>query len=197
MKAWTSEQFQRLCDILDRERRKRRLPPAEGMERRAVGLVARMWKRSEQKGECIEWTGSGNRYGHIVFTTQKQRRCALSVHRVAFWLYRGDPGRKNICHSCDNPRCFNPEHLWAGSQSQNMIDCVSKGRHGKPRGARHPHATLTPENVIAIRCLNRLERKGSKRIARLMGLSTSAVEHVIRRRTWKWLDARTLERVRD
>jgi hypothetical protein len=53
-----------------------------------------------------------------------------------------------ICHRCDNPVCVNPDHLFDGSQLENLLDCVRKGRHkGKSQThCKHGHE-FTPENT--------------------------------------------------
>ena len=53
----------------------------------------------------------------------------MSAHRLAYKLAYGEiPTNKVICHHCDNPSCINPEHLWAGTQSENIVDAYKKGR---------------------------------------------------------------------
>lgn len=73
---------------------------------------------------CLEWTGCLNRGGY-----GRVGRGQHNASRVAYRLFKGDPGDLLVCHSCDNPICVNPEHLWLGTPSDNMRDCVSKGRH--------------------------------------------------------------------
>jgi hypothetical protein len=50
------------------------------------------------------------------------------VHRVAYKLFVADPGSLHVLHKCDNPRCFNPNHLFLGTQLDNMRDSAAKGR---------------------------------------------------------------------
>ena len=58
----------------------------------------------------------------------------IYAHRGSFLVAYGDlPAGKQICHTCDNPACINPAHLWAGTASENMQDCVSKGRMSAKR----------------------------------------------------------------
>ena len=79
--------------------------------------------------DCWEWTGaivnSKKPYG-IVKIEGKNKL----VHRVIYELYSGEELTEGIqvCHSCDNPRCCNPRHLWKGTNADNMHDKVVKGR---------------------------------------------------------------------
>ena len=51
------------------------------------------------------------------------------MHRLSFEIHKGKiPKGMLILHTCDTPACCNPEHLWYGTQSDNMKDCYAKGR---------------------------------------------------------------------
>lgn len=85
---------------------------------------------------CWEYSGfrgDGN-YGQM-YCRGKQWR----VHRLSFTLFKGPiPEGMDVCHSCDNPPCFNPDHLWPGDPKANGKDCVQKGRHHKVRNTHCP-----------------------------------------------------------
>lgn len=67
----------------------------------------------------------------------------LRASRVAYFLHYGiDPGDKLACHSCDNPPCCNPHHLWPGTNADNSADMVAKGR--KEKGDQH-YSRTRPE----------------------------------------------------
>jgi hypothetical protein len=74
---------------------------------------------SEQ--DCWEWRGykDPNGYG---------RYGRIPAQRIAFELAKGAIGNLCVCHSCDNPPCCNPNHLWLGTQQENIIDMNKKGR---------------------------------------------------------------------
>lgn len=76
--------------------------------------------------DCWVWVGAMRPNGYGIFRVGKK---LISAHRFSFESANGPiPNGKYICHSCDNRRCVNPSHLWAGSQSDNMKDALKKGR---------------------------------------------------------------------
>lgn len=85
------------------------------------------WSLTRPKGKCLEWAGKKdpNGYGTFYFSGENYR-----AHRISFWLAnKSDPGAYQVCHSCDNPWCVEPNHLFLGTASDNLKDCVAKGRH--------------------------------------------------------------------
>ncbi len=81
----------------------------------------------EKTDSCWLWTGyvTTRGYGYIGFL--KRRWLA---HRLFYTAFKGPiPDGLMVCHSCDVPACVNLDHLWLGSQGENVMDCLRKGRH--------------------------------------------------------------------
>lgn len=104
---------------------------------------------------CLEWMGA-TPGGYATFYDKKSKRNIL-VHRYVYERFKGkiEPGMC-VCHSCDNPKCVNPDHLWTGSHNDNMLDAIRKGRmpfrkiHKCQRGVlkRTPRAGTYNQRVL-------------------------------------------------
>ena len=86
---------------------------------------------------CWEYTGYilPNGYAEICFRGKNQR-----ITRLVYRIHHGET-TLDVLHSCDNPICFNPSHLSAGSDKQNIAESIARGRRGtarKPYGKGHP-----------------------------------------------------------
>jgi hypothetical protein len=72
---------------------------------------------------CWYWIGGVQTKGYGWFRSRL-------AHRVSYSIYKGiDPGNLNVCHSCDNKLCVNPDHLWLGTTNENIQDKMKKGRY--------------------------------------------------------------------
>lgn len=79
---------------------------------------------------CWEWQGSKNRQGYgIICLMIDGKPNTMPAPRLQWMHLRGKPAEgKDICHTCDNPGCINPGHLWEGTPKQNIHDMIAKGR---------------------------------------------------------------------
>lgn len=161
---------------------------------RPSDLATRFWARVERSDDCWLWTGKRMWQGYGMVWDGRTRR----AHRVAYELENGRiPAGMLVLHSCDNPPCVKPAHLFLGTQQDNMDDKVAKGRaatgdrngaHTHPetraRGERHWAARLTWESVRAMRAAAGAGESGAS-LARRFGISGSSIHRILTGQNWK------------
>ena len=98
--------------------------------------------------DCWNWIGRKKKgYGRIKMILENGTS-VTAAHRVSYFIHKGDIGPFFVCHTCDNKICVNPAHLFLGTQSDNMVDCVEKNRHYGARIFACPQGHLyTEENT--------------------------------------------------
>lgn len=160
--------------------------------------------------ECWEWGMSKNSRGYGVFYIGNVQ---FLSHRVSFKIHNGDaPSSLLVCHTCDNPPCVNPEHLFLGTVRDNSLDCTKKGRNVEslkkataavirswangrihpfkanpesiPRGECCPSSKLTNGDVIRMRDLFS-SGKSMRLLAKIFGVSYENVHYIVKRKTWR------------
>lgn len=143
----------------------------------------------EAPSGCIEWQKRRNSCG---YGTISYRNKSWLAHRLKWTLENGAiPEGMNVCHSCDNPACINIEHLFIGTQADNVSDMVNKGRGCSPGnpGEKHHNAILSADDVAYIRneLANRKHGKDGTngRLARKFGVSEAAISNINKDRRWK------------
>lgn len=114
-------------------------------------IKERFLRKVRLTSKCWEWIGGKCSGGYGSFVV-RGKVCVAS--RVSFELFKGDiPGGLNVCHSCDNPGCVNPEHLFLGTDFDNNRDREIKNRGNHAKGERHGQAKLTDLEVAEARQL--------------------------------------------
>ena len=128
---------------------------------------------------CWLWTaGIFEKRGYGAFAHPEQL-----AHRVAWAMYRGPiPAGMCVLHRCDVPACVNPDHLFLGTQTDNMSDKVQKRRQSM--GAGTGRAEITESQVKEILADLRLHRE----IAAQYGVTQSTISNIKLRKTWKHVD---------
>lgn len=145
----------------------------------ARGLKERLLEKVRVVPEtgCWEWTGTRHRHGYGVIMIDGS---IFRTHRVSFEVLKGEkPGDQHVCHSCDNPPCINPDHLWLGSHGDNMGDCSAKGR--MHQGEKHGMAKLTDDDVREIRASN----LSGVELTRIFGVGGAAISNIRNHKAWK------------
>jgi len=156
------------------------------VRRSEAPIEERFFRQIEKTDSCWIWKGRlvGKGYGSIGLGGKGAKQ--VLAHRLSYEIHKGQiPEGMVIMHSCDNPRCVNPDHLEAGTQSQNIKDAFARMRKVQPlkkaKGEECGAAKLTNEIVLGIR-----ESKLSlKTLAELHGVSKSAIERIRYRKTWR------------
>ena len=167
--------------------------------------IKRFWSKVAVAGpnDCWEWKGwksSPGGYGKFDLRGKK-----LRAHRVAFAITNGSffPSLK-LCHSCDNPPCCNPAHLFLGTTGDNQADAENKGRWIKkpskpkpppkpkyhfPIGEKHHNAKLVPSDILEI-C--ELAKMGlcQRAIAKRFHVSQRNVCSILQGKSWSHVTGR-------
>ncbi len=116
----------------------------------------------------------------------------ILAHRYSYMIVNGKIHKdKQINHTCDNPVCVNPKHLYAGTQKQNVDDCKRRGRLNRAKGEDHSCAILTEALVIECRKLYipRHPKFGCCTLAKRFNVGRRALANAIQGKTWRHLSA--------
>lgn len=165
--------------------------------------ATRFWAKVSKDGQtmphmespCWMWLGakSSAGYGQMVL-----RGKVSYAHRISFEMSNGLLGDLHCCHHCDNPTCVNPDHLWAGTNTDNVRDCIAKGRNLSgdrntsrthperlARGEAHGQSKLTECDVLAIRAAYSDGGISQQALADKYGVNRGTISPILRLKTWK------------
>ena len=149
-------------------------------------LVERFWSKVDKRGpdDCWEWTAYKAKNGYGTITYDGKKRLA---HRVSVYLATGEcpPADKCVCHTCNNPSCVNPAHLYVGTMQDNINDRERACRGNPARGEKQGSAKLNDKKVRAIREIYALGNITCRQLARLYDVSASTIAYIIKNSTWQ------------
>ena len=140
------------------------------------------WSKVNKTDSCWLWTGRTDKWGYGMLRHTR-------VHRYSYELAYGEfESHLFVLHHCDNPRCVRPDHLFLGTQLDNMRDMLSKNRQRYTgprtvlRGETHPNSLLSEDGVRLIRQLapNTLYRD----LAERFGVTKGTIRDIVSRRSW-------------
>jgi hypothetical protein len=147
-------------------------------------LEQRFWEKVDKRvpDECWLWKGAcnPNKYGHL-----RVGKKEITASRIA-WILTNGPIPEGLCvlHSCDNPPCCNPLHLFLGTNLDNVRDKEKKGRGIYVNGERCGMSKLTTEKIIEIRKMHKGGLSGIK-LAAIFGIGKSEIYNIINHNNWK------------
>jgi hypothetical protein len=153
----------------------------------AAPLADRFWKKVAKGDGCWNWIGRRNALGYGFLKALNGRR-QVRAHRISWELHFGPiPDGLAVLHRCDNPPCVRPDHLFLGTQTDNMRDMWTKGRGRSDwtthRGAGNGRAKLSEADVLAIRA----STESGVALARQYGVTKCSISAVRLQRTWRHL----------
>jgi hypothetical protein len=197
--AWCGEafNFHRAREVA----RRRYCSSACGNASRVRPATVRFWDHVEKTSTCWLWTGDKIRHGYGHIRSDARGRQRTLAHRLSWSIHFGEiPAGIQVCHHCDNPPCVRPDHLFLGTQQDNMRDMLFKGRvptgdahvwRRRPelvlRGSRAPRAKLTEEQVDAIREARKTDHPSYSQLAKQYGVTIGAIGSIIRGDNWRHL----------
>jgi len=145
----------------------------------------RFWESVDCSGgfdACWPWTGTRlpkSGYGSVTFLGRR-----TTAHRIAYELATGIPipDHLNGLHSCDNPPCCNPRHVYPGTQQRNLAEMRAKGRAGDCRlfGEEHGRCVVSDADVAKIRRLRAETGISQPKLAKRFGIGQSQVSRILR-----------------
>ena len=145
----------------------------------ALPTILCCWKRRD---DCWVWLGPTMKHRdgspRATFSPGNQRYMTTAARFAWEWYVAPIPKGMHVLHKCDNPMCVNHHHLFLGTQSENVRDMVTKGRHAKvkPRGMNCHHAKLTDREFLEIHQLR--GHMLVQDVAKAYGVTPGYISHI-------------------
>ena len=149
-----------------------------------IPLEVRFFAKVVKSDGCWLWQASKNNKGYGQILVEKTPKHIVKLaHRVSWEIHNGPiPDGLGVLHACDTPLCVNPQHLFLGTQKDNMVDCAKKGRTNI--GSKSPVAKLDEAAVLQLRA-DAANNVDPRCLAEKYGIGRHMVKNIISRRSWK------------
>ena len=153
-----------------------------------IPVKDRFWTKVDiiEPNKCWLWKAGKDEEGYGRISVNGKAR---SAHRTSYELTYGliELG-KLVLHTCDNPSCVNPKHLYLGTDADNTRDKVNKKRHKWMSGEKNGKSKLTKKLVLELRQKHFSFKISTCELARQYNFSQSAIYKAIYKKTWKDVD---------
>ena len=151
-------------------------------------VFLRSFDKDEITG-CWNWNRKKRYFGYGTISEDNKQYLA---HRYSYFKLIGDiPEGMCVCHHCDNPGCVNPEHLWLGTQQDNLNDMFRKKRNKAPVGENNANSKIKEKDVAEIKKLLKTAFTVSE-IAIILKISKHIIVGIKNNRTWQHLNKRSI-----
>jgi hypothetical protein len=139
-------------------------------------IKKRFWKYVIKTESCWNWTGATDSFGYGHIGTYIPKRTMIKAHRLSYEMHNGKiPKGLLVCHTCDNPKCVNPKHLWLGTIQDNMDD--------RTRKMRSSHK-INKEIAERIRSMYIPYRVSFRELGQRFGICGGTVSDIIHNKLW-------------
>lgn len=164
---------------------KTRTKNSELTEEKNLDRIRKYYEKYVIKQEgCWDWKGIIEHTGYAKLGI----RPPIKAHRASWLIHKGEiPKGLIVCHTCDNRKCTNPDHLWIGNHKENIQDKIKKGRANTPKGMQLKVSKLNDEQVkeVKIHLKNGLT---CSEIGRKYGFSRKIISRIKNGETWKHIE---------
>lgn len=154
--------------------------------------IKRFWKKVSKTSSCWLWVGAQANgrgvlnMGKVSYASGRPRYdYRIKAHRFS-WLIHNQPEQIPdgifVCHSCDNPLCVNPDHLFLGTNRDNLLDASRKGRMN--RGPKNGMAKLTEKQVKEIKEMYATGKHSQEEVAEVFGIGRTTVSLIVNGKRW-------------
>jgi len=155
--------------------------------RKRTSIEERFWEKVDKTEACWNWTGYISNHGSGAFVIGTKR---YLPYRVSWEFINGPiPKGMQVCHKCDNRKCVRPDHLWLGTQKDNVQDMIEKGRQStfdktSIRGELCGNSKLNSKQVLEIREHRKNNTLDSKEISKMYNISRTHVYWIWHKKVW-------------
>lgn len=150
--------------------------------------MKRFWDKVEKTETCWNWKNSTRRgYGAFKFNGKQ-----YNAHRFSWYLTYGKWPKKEALHKCNNRKCVNPNHLYEGTQKDNVRDAIVAGNHFNLRNARQlrgeekTQSKVKTKDVIEIRGMYK-NGINARILGKKFGITRQTAWKIATGRKWSWL----------
>jgi hypothetical protein len=149
-------------------------------------LKERFWAKVQKTDGCWWWTAGKFKNGYGSIYGGEHRGHYRKAHRVSWEIHYGAiPDNLCVLHKCDNPPCVRPDHLFLGTQKDNVQDMFFKERDNHAQGEHVNTAKLTTAQVVEIRERYIPRKLSMKRLSREYGVGKSTIFCILKGISWE------------